>query len=92
MKTLHPIITTGIILVSLGIVLLVLRFYLDELAQRSAQSWYSINCNPSCLIAPLPDYWYFLQPLIYLGITICCIGIILISYKILDNRMRSLQK
>jgi len=82
----------GSIILSTGIVLLVLEYYLDELAQRSAQLWYSVNCHTSCPIAPLPDYWYFLQPLIYFGITLCCIGIILLFGKILNDRMKSLQK
>jgi len=83
---------TGITLLGLGIVLLVSRYYLDTLAQKSARLWYDVNCHPSCPVAPLPDYWYLLQPLIYLGVTIFCTGIILLLGMTLSKRMKSLQK
>ncbi len=95
MKTLHIsiIITTGITLLGLGIVLLVVRFYLDEFDRQYAQSWNFLHCHTviPCPFGPYP-YDQYLQPLVYFGITICCIGILLILGKILNNRMKSLQK
>ena len=96
MKTLHPTIILGIIFLGLGIMLLALVPYLDELDKQYIKSWDLLHCTNisetiSCPFAPEP-YWSYLQPITYTGMALCCIGIILVSYKVLNNRMKSLQK
>lgn len=95
MKKISPIMIIGICLLSLGIVLLSLSFYLEELNQEYGRAWEITHpCNIrslGCPFSPEP-YWEYIQPVLYIGIAFCCIGIIIISAKILKNRMEKLQK
>ncbi len=95
MQRISSIMIIGTSLLSLGIVILSLSYYLDKLDQEYGKAWELAHpCNYlaslGCPISPEP-YWKYIQPLLYIGIVFCCIGIIVISAKTLYNRMRTLQ-
>jgi hypothetical protein len=95
MKRLSPITVVGTSVLSLAIVILFVRSYLDELDQEYGKSWELTHpCSIQylgCPFSPEP-YWSYIQPLLYIGIAFCCIGIILISAKILNDKMKSSPK
>jgi hypothetical protein len=89
MKTLHPIII-GIILLGLGIMLLIISYSLQQPyptinTHCMVVGDKAVQCPPS---TDEPYYWSYLEPMTYIGIASCCIGIILILYKILSDRRK----
>lgn len=79
----------GITLLSLGIVLLSLNYYLDKLDQEIFKVWRLTHRCHTVLGCPYPPvhYWEYSQPFWYIGIAICDAGAVILSVKILRNRM-----
>lgn len=90
MKTLHISIISGIILFCLGIVLLSTSYYLQQPNPANFPHCMVSGKAIACCCPPDEPYYYsYLDPMTYIGIAGCCIGIILILYKTLSFRFYS---
>ncbi|MDE1813872.1 MAG: hypothetical protein KGH87_00935 [Thaumarchaeota archaeon] len=88
MKTIHLPIISGIILLCVGIMLLIIIYYL----QHNPANFPHCMVSGKAIACPMPPdepyYWSYLEPITYIGIASCCVEIILMLYKTLNNRRK----
>lgn len=78
----------GIAILILGVILLAIRTYLDALDKIIAEKSFVYNhCfYTGCPLPPQP-YWEIILMLTYIGIILCCIGVIVLSIAYAKQKM-----
>ena len=85
MKTLHLSIIIGTAFLIVGASLLAIRMYFDEFDKAIAEkSAYYLHCPYSvpCPLPPQGPYFELISPFTYIGIILCCIGVIVLTTNI----------
>lgn len=78
----------GIAILILGVILLAIREYLDALDKIIAEkSPYYLHCPyMGCPLPPQP-YWETILMFTYIGIILCCVGVIVLSIACAKQKM-----
>ncbi|MDE1843677.1 MAG: hypothetical protein KGH95_08515 [Thaumarchaeota archaeon] len=78
----------GIAILILGVILLAIRTYLDALDKIIAEKSFVHNhcIYTGCPLPPQP-YWETILMFTYIGIILCCIGVIVLSIACAKQKM-----